>query len=140
MNIRAKQSGFTLIELVITIAIIAILASIAYPSYLNYIYESRRTDGLAALSTAQLALERCYSQNFSYAATCSSLPAFPITSSQGFYTITLSNLGVSTYTLTATPQGAQAHDSTCASISLNQANVKTAQDSSGTDEAKCWNP
>ena len=135
-----KKFGFTLIELVITIAIIAILATIAYPSYVNYIYRSHRADGLSTLSQMQLILERCYAQSFSYSAACPARPSFPVNSPQNYYSVNLSNLGASTYTLTATAQGTQVNDTTCASMSINQANVKTAVNSGGTTESQCWNP
>lgn len=132
--------GFSLIELLIAVAIMGILASLAYPSYLDYLNRARRADGLSTLSQIQLILERCYSQNFSYNAACTSLPAFPSNSPQGFYAISIANLGASTYTLTATAQGNQIRDSTCATMSVNQANVKTAFDTGGAAQASCWNP
>jgi type IV pilus assembly protein PilE len=85
-------------------------------------------------------LERCYSQNFSYTAACGALPAFPQVSPEGFYNINISNLTATTYTLTATPLGSQADDTKCANMSINQANVKTAVDSSATAQSECWNP
>jgi type IV pilus assembly protein PilE len=133
-NAFSRLKGFSLLELLIALVIIGILVSITYPSYLNYLYQSRRTDAMTTLSQTQMILERCYSQNFSYNAACTALPTFPLTSPQSFYTITLSNLGASTYTLTAVPRGAQATDTTCATMTVNQANVKT-----GTNTV-CWNP
>lgn len=124
--------GFTLMELMISIAIVGILASIAYPSYVNYIDRSRRADALATLSQMQLILERCYSQNFSYSAACTGRPTFPLNSPQNFYTITLTNLSPTTYTLTATTRGIQVRDTTCTTMSVNQANVRTATN------PECW--
>ena len=132
-----KQKGFTLIELLIALAILAILITIAYPSYNQYILRSRRADAIAALSQDQILLERCYAQNFSYTG-CASLPGFPHNSTQGFYSISLSSLGSTNYSLTATPIGSQAQDTTCASMSVNQANVRTASDSSSTAQSVCW--
>lgn len=139
-NSRKWSKGFTLVELVITIAIIGILATIAYPSYVNYITRSHRSDGLASLSQVQLIMERCYSQNFSYVAACTARPVFPLNSPQNFYTINISNLGATTYTLTATPRGAQVRDTTCATLSVNQANVRTATNTGGVAQAACWTP
>lgn len=142
LMIKIKQSneGFTLIELLIALVIIGILISFAYPSYLQFIQKSRRSDALAILTQDQIIFERCYSQNFSYVAACGALPAFPQTTPEGFYTINVSNLSATTYTLTATPRGSQADDTKCASMSVNQANVKTAVDSTATAQSECWNP
>lgn len=139
-NAILNRKGFTLIELVIAVAIMGILVTIAYPSYTNYVLKSRRSDALATLTQDQMALERCYAQNFSYTAACTSLPAFPQVTPQGFYSISLSNLGASTYTLTATPIGTQTKDTTCSNMAVNQANVKTATDNTATAQSSCWNP
>lgn len=140
MDTYAKNRGFTLVELLVAMVILGVLAAIAYPSYLDYLHRSRRADALSTLTQYQMILERCYAQNFSYAAACASLPAFPQTSPQNFYTISLTGLTANGYTLTAVPQGVQATDTTCARISINQANVKTASDSGAGAQSKCWNP
>jgi len=133
-----KQSqGITLIELTIGLAILGTLVFIAYPSYLQFLLKSRRSDALTALMQSQISLERCYMQNFAYNH-CDAMPNFPQTSQLGFYSITLSQFDASSYTLTATPIGSQAKDTTCASMTVNQANVKTAFDLSGTPQTICW--
>ena len=134
------SKGFTLVELMIAVAIVGILAAIAYPSYVNYINRAHRSDGLAMLSQFQLILERCYAQNFSYVAACNAKPAFPLTSQQGFYTINIANLSASTYTLTATTLGTQVGDLTCAIMTVNQANVRTAVNTGGVAQTTCWTP
>lgn len=135
-----RVQGFTLIELLIGLMIIGILTAIAYPSYRSYILKSHRSDALATLTRDQIILERCYAQDFSYNVACAALPTFPQTSPQGFYSITISNRGVSTYTLKATTIGTQVKDTKCASMTVNQANVKTANDSSAASQSSCWNP
>lgn len=134
-----RDRGFTLLELLISLAILGILVAFAYPSYVNYVLQSRRADAISSLAQDQIIFERCYAQNYAYDTACTAVPAFPQTSGQGYYSITVTNLGATTYTLTATPIGNQANDSTCASMTINQANVKTATDSSGNDETStCW--
>lgn len=110
------QRGFTLIEVMIVVAIIGIVSAIAYPSYQNYVTEARRADGHLALMNAAQALERCKATAFSYA-NCQ-LPANLQTSDEKQYALTVVTTR-STYTLTATAQDAQAHDNKCPTITLN---------------------
>ena len=133
--IRKKiTKGFTLIELLIALVVIAILTIIAYPSYRAWILKSHRSDAMAALSHNQAVLERCYAQTFTYNGACASLPAFPQTSPQGYYILTLSDRTATTYTLTATATGTQTFDTDCLTMSTNQANQRNAT------QAVCWNP
>lgn len=130
--------GFSLIELLIGMIIIGILSSIAYSGYLSHMLKVRRSDAMGTMTQDQIAFERCYAQNFAYNAACTALPAFPQTSPQGYYSIALTNLSATTYTLTATPLGTQVKDTTCATMSVNQANVKTAADSGAASQTGCW--
>lgn len=138
-NDIGRTRGFTLLELMIALAVVGVLTAIAYPSYKMSMLKSHRTDAMAALAQDQSILERCYAQNFSYAG-CASLPAFPHNSTQSYYSISLSNLSASTYllTATATTTGNQNEDTTCATLSVDQANQKTAQDNAGTAQTSCW--
>ncbi|WP_281243319.1 type IV pilin protein [Franzmannia pantelleriensis] len=122
----SRQRGFTLIELMIAVAIIAILASIAYPSYQRYVLEARRSDAHATLLNLASRLERCYTVSNTYQ-DCSS---FPTASEEGFYTISAPTLGTAEFTLSAAAQGAQTADTACQTITLNQRGER------GPDE--CW--
>ena len=135
-----RVRGFTLIELMITVAILGIILAIALPSYSAYIRKSRRADAMASLSQAQTNLERCYAANFTYAEPPCAAP--PAASSKGYYAIARVSPASSatTYTLTATATGAQAADTTCASMSIDQANQMSALDAAAVAQPSCWTP
>lgn len=128
-----QQKGFTLMELMIVVSIIAILAAIAYPAYTSQVQKSRRVDAKAALMTAAQTLERCFTENNSYAAAaCVTAVPASWTVSQGDYTIAFTNRTATAYTLTATATGLQAGDSRCAVFTLTNVGAKTATNSD------CW--
>ena len=137
---KRKPAGFTLIELMITVAVVGILAAIAYPSYMNSVRKSNRTDATNSITKLSQAMERCYSQGFTFtpAVACPGTAAGP--SLQAYYTLTFTTLTATTYTIQAVPAtNPQLGDSPCMTFTLNQAGVQTAADSSATPNTKtCW--
>ena len=129
--------GFTLIELMIVVAIIGILAAIAYPSYQDQVMKSRRSDAQSLVLDVAARQERFYFDNGSYADKLSALSysADIIDTPEGYFSVAISASSASSFTVTATPQGAQASDK-CGNLSLDQAGQKTK---SGTaDLGQCW--
>lgn len=136
MNIQ--NSGFTLIEVLITIAILGILTAIMIPNHNGATTKSRRTDAKIALMESASALEKCYVINNQYDhASCNSYPASGndvVYSAEGHYKVVATNLTATTFTLTASPvdSSPQSGDSHCASFSISSTGVKSATSSD------CW--
>ena len=138
------QSGFTLIELMIVVAIIGVLTMIALPGYDSYLIRTRRAEGRKELMTLAAAQERFYTNCNFFAPKisgsqndCSGLGRgsdTPLTES-GYYKISLAG-SATNYTLTATPQDHQATDLDCTTMTLTDTGVK-ASTGSGTAK-KCW--
>ncbi|WP_040574290.1 type IV pilin protein [Methylohalobius crimeensis] len=142
-NHPVNKQGFTLIELMIATAIVAILAAIAYPSYVEHVRKSRRSDAQAALmETAQL-LERCYTEYNAYSDTdCAAVTSGPAlantNSSGGYYTLSALTLTTTVFTLQAAPQDAQADDK-CGKLTYTHIGVKDVVDAdTGVTADDCW--
>ncbi|MBE8168135.1 MAG: type IV pilin protein [Shewanella sp.] len=129
MNIRAK--GFTLIELMITVAIIGILASIAYPSYVDYVARAARSDALSALLEVANLEEQYYLDHRAYTDDMKKLgfSASPFEVENRLYNVSTVVVNAS-FTVTATAKGAQAtRDSDCLTITLTSIGVKGSANS-----------
>lgn len=129
---RIANKGFSLVELMIVVALISILASVAIPSYSRFITDARRSDGHHLLRLNALRLERCFTLEGSYNGSC-----FLVTDSEdGYYTLT-SQLTRLTYQLTAvaTTKNGQNNDTDCSGMSLDNVGRVSATGSLGAD---CW--
>jgi type IV pilus assembly protein PilE len=139
---KTKQTGFTLVELMITVAIIGILTSVGYPSYQNHIKKAKRVEAQGALVSFATAMEQWRVENNSYKVGTDGTVISDIFSNQvptdgGTKTYTLSLVSDATsYTLTATPDGTQVSDE-CGTLTLNNAGEKGAT-KSGAAVANCW--
>ncbi len=133
-----RARGFTLIELMIAVAIVAIIAAIALPSYNRYVLRAHRAPGHDIIMAVASAQERFYTNFNRYATTLAEIgfTTATATSEGGYYIVSLPATGdTQTYLLRATPQGTQVNDA-CANLTLTNAGVKGF--SGAETNGHCW--
>jgi type IV pilus assembly protein PilE len=133
MKHRCSARGFTLIELMIVVAIVAILAAIAYPSYTQHIIKTRRTAAKACLSEYANYMERYYTTNLNYTGAGNpGLDCEGAAQTGNYYTwAPPGDLTASTYTISAAPKATQP-DTECGTLTLDQSGKR------GANVASCW--
>ena len=132
---QKKHQGFTLIEVMIVVAIVGILSAIAYPSYGEYIRRGHRAEGRAGLLQAAQWMERAATATGTYPLTA----AFPDTLKtveSKRYAISLASVGGAAFTLTATPALGQVGDK-CGNLTLGHTGVRGASGTAPVTD--CWN-
>ncbi len=128
-----RPKGFTLIELMIVVAIVGIFAAVAFPSYRDSIQKSNRADAKATMLEVAGQEERYYTENNAYGSlTAIGNATDPLPSKSGKHNISVANAGA-TYTITATPTYV---DSKCGNLTIT--NTGATGNSAGAAAGVCW--
>ena len=138
----AQSSGWTLSELLVSLALMAILAAVALPAFQAQQRQARRSDAQSALQQMQLAQARWRGIQNSHASDLANLGWASDLSPGGHYRLAIEDASSEGYTLIASPTGAQARDSACTPMRLQLRHLATVVLSSGTylagDPGRCW--
>jgi len=153
------RRGFTLIEVLITIAIVGILAAIALPAYDRYVRQTNRTSAKSAVEKMRGLQEAYYSNNKGYSNNLTDLgyASNPATidktgeevaagSGSAKYQVSINTLSAGTmkycancdYEIVAVPQGTQTKDTDCAVMWFNSRGQKGSENTAGTATTNCW--
>jgi type IV pilus assembly protein PilE len=137
---KRQHRGFTLIELMIVVAIVGILSAIVFPSYTEYIRRGHRADARAGLLQAQQWLERAATATGNYPTGALSTTLSWAGDSTKRYTIAITNNTNTAFTLTATPRGAQIGDK-CGTYTLDHTGLRGANGKTSNQAGynpDCW--
>jgi type IV pilus assembly protein PilE len=145
----SKQTGFTLVELMLTLAVLAIISSLSVVSYRQYVRRANRVDATSALLHLSAAQERYYLQHDEYATTGAELADSPpdglgiASTQQGLYDLAVAAAADGAavgYTATATASGggSQRDDDDCQVFTIDQSGTRGASAASAEITARCW--
>lgn len=143
--LAGQRRGFTLVELMIAVAVVGILMAIAYPSFMEQVRKSRRAEAFTSLAYLQQAQERWRGNHSDYGA-LADLPGVSASTPNGYYGIEVTvsvDPDQPGYTGIATAQGSQASDGTCKllAVRMTRGNISYGSgtaDMDWTDPSRCW--
>jgi len=132
-----RQKGFTLIELMIVVAVIGILAAVAYPAYQDYVIRSKRGDAMNALAAVRIAQEKYRANSTAFASTLSQLSDYSadsVESPDGYWDVEMVSAGSSTFSAKATNKNPHVDDD-CSPFLVDRNGASYA---TGYAQAGCW--
>lgn len=136
-----RSTGFTLIEVLVTVAIVAILAAIAIPNYSQYVERTRRTDAQEKLLDMAAQMERWFFNQNQYTNDVEKIGG--ALSTDGYYSVAISGTGTAPFTkylLTATPVTgeAQSKDTECTKFTIDNTGQRLAYKGAALNTDSCW--
>lgn len=145
---RSSSHGFSIVDLVVVLAIVGILSSVAFPMYQSYSLRVHRTEVRVALMDVAERMQKYYFENKTYTddLLALGLNSSPYITANGRYSMRVDDNGggggacpiVNCFKLVAPAIGKQATDTDCAVFELNSVGIKTALAGGGSQNNKCW--
>ncbi len=143
------ERGYTLLELMVAVAIVAVLVAIAYPSYRDQIRKSRRADAESVLLQAAQWMERLYTTSNCYDNPCGSGTAPTLSSTVAaspsgcsgsgcYYNITVAAIGQNNFTLNATPATTDQANDRCKTLIVDNTGAKSVSSTATLPASDCW--
>ena len=132
-----KTRGFTLIELMIVLAILSIIVAVGYPSYMEHVKKSRRAEGMGHLLELADRMERAYSDQGFYPPAGTVSNVYVATTDGGFYTLSIVSANNVAYTVSAAPTSlGRQNDDKCKTFTLTSLGQKSI--SGSVPNSQCW--
>jgi type IV pilus assembly protein PilE len=132
-----SQRGFTLIEVMIVVAIIGVLAAVALPAYGDYVKRGKIVNATSVLSMMRVQMEQYFQDNRTYVGACVAGTVAPSPATNQDFSFACSNLGASTYTVTATGSSGAMNGF---SYTINESNIRATTGTGGWGKTSttCW--
>jgi type IV pilus assembly protein PilE len=131
------HAGFTLVELMVVVAIVGILTTVAVPAYMDYVMSGKISEATSTLSTTSVKLEQYFQDNRTYVGACAAGTTVPVPTGQ-YFTYTCPTLTATTFTVTATGNSGAGMDGFTYTIAPNNAKATTAAPTGWSTNASCW--
>ncbi len=133
-----ERTGFTLLELIITLAIISLLSMFAFNSYENILIKTRRLDAKTTLLTYHTALQECFIELWNYEECAKKIIPNPENSIKGFYKLVINTTSPTHYLLSAITTLIQEKDTACHTFTINTQQSYMAYTINGQENPNCW--